>query len=197
MHEQKQRTPRTPLTPEELFYVVETKKLNQQQKLQEFKASQFYKMVNTANLILAAFLCYIIFSISLFCKWKPSAVEASKASHGDYNFETNSRAIVKLDLLLKDGTELHVKTSDLSSNPDKGDPIYIGSDFLFNKTLKVKLNTSSHTFWCENAYAFMTLAGFALAMGFFIYLIDKHLTINGLLTTLGLFALASLYFALV
>ena len=45
MHEHKQRTPRTPLTPEELFYVVETKKLHQQQKLQEFKSSQFYKII--------------------------------------------------------------------------------------------------------------------------------------------------------
>lgn len=197
MHEHKQRTPRTPLTPEELFYVVETKKLHQQQKLQEFKSSQFYKITNTINLILAAFLCYIIFSITLFCKWHQATVSSSRASHGDYNFETNSRDIIKLDLLLSDDTKLTVNTSNLSTNPIQGEVIYIGSDFLCNKTLKVKLNSSSSSFWCETAYAFITLAGFALIMGFFVYLVDKHLTVNGLLTTLGLFVLAILYFALV
>lgn len=197
MHEHKQRIPRTPLTPEELFYVVETKKLHQQQKLQEFKASQFYKILNTANLLLAALLCYIIFSITLFCKWNKATVITSRASHGDYDFATKSRDIIKLDLILNNGAALTVKTNDLHTNPSKEDVIFIGSDFLFNKTLKVKLQTNAHVFWCENAYAFITLAGFALFIGFFVYLVDKHLTVNGLLTTFGLFILANLYFVLV
>ena len=42
---------------------------------------------------------------------------------------------------------------------------------------------------------FITL--FVLCMGFFVYKVNKHLSIAGLLTVFGLFSLASLYFILI
>ena len=46
MQEQRKRKPRIPLTPEELFYVIELKKLKQAQKIAAFKASKFYNVLN-------------------------------------------------------------------------------------------------------------------------------------------------------
>jgi hypothetical protein len=63
--------------------------------------------------------------------------------------------------------------------------------------VKVKLANDDRCFWHFYTYPSLTVCVFALCLGFFAYKVNKHLSINGLLTVCGLFILASLYFVLI
>jgi len=196
MHEQPRRKPRIPLSPEELFYVIELKKIKQLQKLEAFKATWFFKIINRLNVFLAAFLTYCVISTLILCSWQKAYVLNALCKYGEYSSEMKQRTIEDIQLDLTSGEYIRLKTSDFFHKPQANDVVYVGRDFLFRKMLKVKFATDDQIFFGINSYAYLTVCGFALLMGFFIYKVNKHYTINGLLITLGMFTLACLYFVL-
>lgn len=195
--EQPRRKPRIPLSPTELYYFKELKKLRQAQKLETFKAGYFYKITNRVNIALAAFLTYGIISILTLNYWEKTHVASVMTSYGETRPDYPQRAIVELQVKTNSGESLVLKTNDLFDIPARNQEIYMGKDFLFHKTLKARLSFDERPFWCHETYARFTVCVFALAMGFFIYQVNKHLTVNGLLVTFGLFFLAAIYFILV
>lgn len=197
MQEQPRRKPRIPLSPEELFYVIELKKIKQIQKLEEFKATNFYKITNRLNIFLAAFLTYCILSIFILCTWQKTYIEIATFNYGSTYSQKRQHGISEIQLKTTSGELIVVKTENLSEPPKKMEEIFLGKDLLFKKTLKVKLINNENAFWSTNSYASLTVCSFALIIGFFIYKVNKHLTVNGLLMTFGLFTLASLYFILI
>jgi hypothetical protein len=197
MHEQPRRKPRIHLSPEELFYVIELKKIKQLQKLEAFKATLFFKIINRLNIFFAAFLTYCILSILILSSWQKAYVSHAICKYDDYIPEMKQRTIGDIQLDLTSGEYIHIITSNLFHKPQANDVVFVGKDFLFRKTLKVKFETEDQVFFGVNSYADLTVCGFALLMGFFIYKVNKHYTINGLFITLSMFMLASFYFVLV
>ena len=197
MQEQPRRKPRTPLSPEELFYVIELKKIRQFEKLEKFKATAFYKITNRVNIFLAGFLTYCIISILILSSWQTTYVLWAECEYGPYDPAKRQRTISEVRLNTTSNEILTIRTDNLFTQPKKLDEIYLGKDLIFNKTMKVKLVQEENVFWSVNAYASLTVCTFALVLGFFIYQVNKHQTVNGLLMTTGLFVLASLYFILV
>jgi hypothetical protein len=53
--EQPKRKPRTPLSKEELFYVKEIKKLKELRRIEDFKKTIFFKILNRTNIVLSGF----------------------------------------------------------------------------------------------------------------------------------------------
>lgn len=197
MQEQSKRKPRVPLTAEELFYVVELKKLKKEQNLQIFKSSRFYKITNRINIVLAAFLTYAIFSNLMLCYWQPDYVARAVCAYAGYDKEAKKRSIGEIDLYLTSGNYVKVRTEKLFVPPVQNETVFIGRDFLFNKIVKVHFVKAARSFWNENAYASTMVCALSLIIGFFVYLVNKHLTVNGLLMCMGFFILAALYFILV
>jgi hypothetical protein len=195
--EQPRRKPRIPLSPTELYYFIELKKLRQAQKIETFKASLFYKATNRINISLAAILSYCIISILILNYWQKTYITSVLTTYGETKDYNHKRTIGELQIKTTSGELMILKTDDLFEIPEKNQAIYLGKDFLFGKIIKAKLSFDERPFWCHEAYASFTVCLFALAMGFFIYKVNKHLTINGLLVTFGLFFLASLYFVLI
>lgn len=197
MQEQPKRKPRIPLTPEELFYVVELKKLKQEQNLQAFKSSWFYKFINRVNILFAAFLTYAIISNLMLCYWQPDYVAKAVCTYAGFDPEVKKRSIGEMDLYLTSGHYVKVRADKLYQAPQQNETVFLGRDFLFHKIVKVHFVKEARSFWNENAYASTMVCSLALIIGFFVYLINKHLTVNGLLMCLGFFVLATLYFILV
>ncbi len=195
--EQPRRKPRIPLSPSELYYFIELKKLKQTQKIEKFKASFFYKLTNRVNIFLVSILTYCLISIFMLNYWDTAYISTIKTTYGGMNPDNHRRSIAELKITTTSGEEILVKTNALFDLPQPNQEIYIGKDFLFGRILKVKLAYDERPFWSVNSYAKVTLCFFALGMGFFIYNVNKHLTINGLLAALGLFLLASSYFVIV
>ena len=195
--EQPRRKQRVPLSPTELYYFIELKKLKQAQKIERFKASPIYKFINRTNIVLVAVLTYGLLSILILNYWQKSYILKVRSSYGPYNPQTREQTISELKIDITSGEHVVIKTDDLFEMPKPHQEIYIGKDFLFNKIVKAKLNYDERSFWTINSYAHLTVSCFAMIMGFFIYKVDKHLTINGLLVTFGLLLLAGFYFLLV
>jgi len=195
--EQPRRKPRTPLSPTELYYFIELKKLKQAQKIETFKTSFFYKLTNRVNIALAAILTYCLLSILILNYWQKTYILKTISTYGETKPHNFKRTISELQIKTTSGEHIIVKTDDLFDLPLNNQEIFIGKDFVFGKILKAKLAYDERPFWSINAYASFTVCSFALGMGFFIYKVNKHLTINGLLVTFGLFFLASLYFVMI
>jgi len=197
MKEQPRRKPRIPLSPEELFYVKEIKQFKELKRIQDFKNSSFYKVINKINIALVAFLSYCLLSILVCCHWQKNYVSHINCSYGVFNRTENAREITEIQITAIDGTFVPIKTSKLYQAPKHFEGFYIGRDFVFNKIIKAKLGFDDRTFWHIYTYPSFIVIVFALSLGFFVYRVNKHLSVNGLLTVCGLFFLASLYFVMI
>ena len=195
--EQPRRKQRIPLSPEELYYFIKLKKLKEVKKLEQFKATSFYKVFNSINIFLAGLVTYCLLSIVVLSTWQETLITNYTIRLGELVPENEQFTISEIHLETMSGNELSIKTSYLFQQPTKYQPIFLGKDFIFHKTLKAKLSYDSRDFWSINAYASLSVCIFALAIGFYIYIYNLHLTANGLLTAFGLFGLASLYFILI
>jgi hypothetical protein len=195
--ESSRRKPRIPLSAEELFYLKKIKELKEIEKIQKFKLSAFYKYINSINIFLIAFLSYCLLSILMTGYWQKSEIVKVKTHHGKYNKVKSCASIIDIELTTSTSEQLIIVTNELYQEPKIGDVIYLGKDYLLNKTLRVRLIHDERDFWNKNAYPILVVILFALTIGVFIYIINKHLTINGLLTAFALFLLSSLYYVLV
>ncbi|MBI3520047.1 MAG: hypothetical protein HY062_11915 [Bacteroidetes bacterium] len=195
--EQLKRKPRIPLSPEELYYVKKIKQLKELKKIADFKATFFYKITNRINIVLAGFLSYCVLSILICCHWQTSYISDVKCSFGEFDPLVQKRPITELEITTLSGEFIPIKTSGLYQSPQKNEVIYIGRDLLFNRVLKAKLGYDDRSFWHFYTYPIFAVIVFALAMGFFIYKVNRHLSINGLLTVFGLFVLSSIYFIMI
>ncbi len=195
--EQSRRKQRVPLSPEELYYFKQIKKLKNQEKIEAFKATLFYKVLNRVNIVFAGFLTYAILSTLLLCNWEQCTITRQVSSFGALVKETQQHTISDVDLSLNTGEEVHLKTNDLFEHPEEKQIVHVGRDVLFHKIIKVKFVFDDRSFWNVNAYASLSVCIFAMVLGLFIYQVNKHLSINGLLMALCLFSLASLYFIVV
>jgi hypothetical protein len=197
MEEQPRRKQRIPLSPEELYYFKQIKQLKELKRIEDLKNTKFYKIINKVNIALAAFLSYCLLSILICCHWQKTYVSSTNSSYGEFNREENARPVTELQITAIDGTFVPIKTSELYQVPQHFEGFYIGRDFLFNKIIKAKLGFDDRTFWHIYTYPSFIVIVFALCMGFFVYRVNKHLSVNGLLTVCGLFFLASLYFVMI
>ena len=195
--ERPQRKPRVSLTPEELYYFVKLKKLKQVEKLEKFKATFFYKLFNCINIFLAGLITYFILSILILNTWEQTYIATYSLSWGGIKPENNQRTISELQIKAITGEDMQIKTDYLFKEPKINQLLFIGKDLIFNKTLKAKLSYDDRAFWANNSYASLSVCFFVLIIGLFIYKINMHLSVNGLLTVFGLFSLASIYFLLI
>ncbi len=195
--EQSRRKSRIPLSPEELYYFKKLKQLKELKRIEDLKKTTFYKIINRVNIVLVAFLSYCLLSILICCHWQKSYVSSTNCSYGEFNKEMKARPITEMQITAYDGLLVPFKTNDIYRAPQKNEAFYIGRDLIFNKVLKTKLAFDNRTFWHIYTYPSFIVIIFALGLGFFIYKVNKHLSINGLLTVCGLFFLASLYFVMI
>lgn len=194
MQEQPRRKPRIPLSPEELFYMLELRKLKQAQKLQSFKASTFYKLMNLANIVLVALVTYTILSIVTLCVWQKTEVVQVKCSYERYSKDPSKTLISELEMYDVNDNHLSLKTSNLHQCPQKNDNIFLGKDVFFGKILKVCIGQNEDSYWTIFSYAAISLSVFALLISFFIYKVNMHLTIHGLVMSFAILMVATLYF---
>jgi hypothetical protein len=195
--EQPRRKQRIPLSPEELHYFIKLKKLKEVKKLEQFKATSFYKVFNTLNIVLAAVVTYCVLSILILTTWQKTYIQNYAITLGKLVPEIDQYTISEIHLQTMSGNEFTIKTDYLFKEPKTYQTVFLGKDYVFHKTLKAKLSYDNRAFWSINAYAALSVCLFALGIGFYIYHYNKHLTVNGLLTAFGLFGLACLYFILI
>ncbi len=191
------RKERVPLSPEELHYFIKLKKLKKQQQLEEFKATDFYKIISYCNIFLIALVTYFVLTILISCSWSSDKITALTTTRGEYNRENQQRTVSDVIVSTPSITDLHIVTQSLYQEPAIDQTIFIGKDWIFRKTLKAKFQYDDRAFWENKTYPALLLCSVSLIISLFVYKANLHLTFNGLLTTLAMLSLSSLYFIFV
>lgn len=195
IEEQPKRRQRNPLSAEELHYFIKLKQLKQTEKIETFKKSIFFKSFNMINVLLSALLAYYICSVLFVCHWKNDTItHVSVSRSGPFNQANGQRSIAEVNLETTGEKNFTIKTDLFFTEPLPEQSILIGKDVVFGKILKVKFSNDDRLFWNINTYPSFSLSIMVLLLGMFIYAVNKHLTVNGLLIAFGLFFLANLYF---
>lgn len=194
MEEQPKRKPRIPLSPEELFYFKQLKKLKEIERVDKFKSTRFYVFFNRCNIVLSAIVSYCILSILILTQWQSHTLSTVNCRIGEFDRETQTRAIHEVNALYDDYNQITLQTKGLKVCPNSKQIIYIGKDYIFGKIIKAKFTIASSTFWTIYSYAVLSVCFFAMGLSIFIYIVNKHLSVNGLLTVFGLLSLATMYF---
>jgi hypothetical protein len=178
-----------------LHYFIKLKQLKQTEKIENFKQSIFFKTFNISNVILSALLAYYIFSVLFGCAWQNDTIKhVSVSRSGAFNKDNGQRSIVEVNLETLEEGNFTIKTNLFFTEPLTEQSISIGKDVVFGKILKVKFSNDERFFWNINTYPSFSLSIMVILLGMFIYAVNKHLTVNGLLIAFGLFFLANLYF---
>ncbi len=148
--EQPRRKPRVPLSPEELYYYKKIKQLNELKRVDDFKKTSFYKIVNTLNIILAAFLAYCVLSVLICSRWEQLQLASANCIYGQNDTEVGNRSIVEIQLLATTGELIPIKTSNLFEPPKQNAIFFVGfkvykiSSF-WDKSLRIV--TDTHAFF--------------------------------------------------
>jgi len=193
--EQPKRRQRNPLSAEELKYLIKLKILKQEEKVDAFKGTKFYKTFNFFNIILYSILSYYIFSVCFACNWQEEIIKnVSYSRRGGFVANAEHYSITEVELETYSGKYFVVKTDLFFAEPAVFQHIYIGRDFVFNKIIKTKFCGDDREFWNLKTYPSFILCSFSLLLGLYIYRLDRHLNVNGLLMAFGLFFLSCLYF---
>jgi hypothetical protein len=195
IEEQPKRRQRNPLSAEELHYFIKLKQLKQTQKIETFKKSNFFKSFNMLNVLLVALLAYYICSVLFVCHWKNDTItHVSVSRSGPFHQANGQRSIAEVNLETTGEKNFTIKTDLFFTEPLPEQSISVGKDVVFGKILKVKFSNDDRLFWNINTYPSFSLSIMVLLLGMFIYAVNKHFTVNGLLIAFGLFFLANLYF---
>jgi hypothetical protein len=193
--EKSKRRQSNPLSAEELHYFIKLKQLKQTEKIEVFKQSIFFKTFNALNVILTALLAYYIFSVLFGCAWQNDSItHVSVSRSGPFHEANGQRSIAEVNLETTGEKKFTIKTDLFFTEPLPKQSTSVGKDVVFGKILKVKFSKDDRLFWNSNTYPSFSLSIMVLLLGMFIYAVNKHLTVNGLLIAFGLFFLANLYF---
>jgi len=188
------RRPRVPLSPEELFYFIQLKKLRKTEQVLAFKATRYYKGLNSVNITIVVLITYIVLSAFFLCSWQKNYILELKTV-GQYNAAAARREIINMSIRTTNGELIELSTSNLYELPRKFDAVWVGRDFLFGKILKGKLQGHREGYLHANLFPVFFISFFVIAVVFMVYYFNLHLTRYGLTAITILLGLALLYVA--
>ena len=187
------RKNRVPLSPEELYYFIQLKKLRKTQELQAFRRTKYYKNLNRVNVFFVFIISYIVFSAFFLCRWEKTHVLSLYTSYEPVSTGTDKRSISDVHLQTENGLDLSLKTSELYAVPKKDETVWIGRDFLFGKILKARLYIDGEEYFHIGVYPLFFVCLFVMFIVCFIYQLNMHLTKHGLVGITTLLGLAFIY----
>lgn len=191
------RRARTPLSPEELFYFIELKKLLKQEQRLLFKKTRYYRNLSLINITYVFLISYIVMSAFCLCRWHKAYVLNVDSSYAAAVPGLSQRPFSDVYINTVAGEYLSLKTRGLYELPKKFDEIWVGTDFLFGKTLKARLFRDGSDYFHFNMYPLFFVCAFVMLLVYVIYSFNLHLTRHGLTGITTLLSLAFMYIVFV
>ncbi len=133
----KKRPPRIPFTPEEVSDFVKLKKYKERAKIEKFKRTKIYKVLNAFNVISIIIYTEIIFAFLGSCNFSGHYVQSSTGYFGEETKggkRTNSAALLKMI----NGKEYDISIHDTCTLPANFSKVFVGKDWLLQKEVKVR-----------------------------------------------------------
>ena len=174
--EGKKRSPRIPLTPEEVAELIEIKKIREFNKLKKFKKTRRFKVLNYFNVFCFFVFCELIFSFFGPCFFKK---HFSKNIRAIYTIEFNAdsqRKISELEITDINDKKYNININDFIEEPLKYSSFIVFKDYLLQKEIKVCINNSEKYYWIQSASPILFISVFLVfyALIFYTYNLNQN-----------------------
>lgn len=131
------RPPRIPFSPEEVQDFIKLKNFRERAKIEKFKRTKIYKVLNAFNVISIIIYTEIIFAFLGSCNFSGHYV-LSTTVYYDEEIKGGKRAYSTAVFKMVNGEEYDVSIHDTCPLPAKFSKIYIGQDWLLKKYVKIR-----------------------------------------------------------
>jgi len=191
------RPRRTPLSSEDVAHVIAVKRWREFKKLQRFKRSGHFKLLNLFNV-----LCIFVYFELLFCYFGPCHYQvhysAKRTARYGYFYTPAGRPVVAdIDVHGVDGHVYTYIIDDFIDLPPQRFRFTIGKDFLLQKKLKGTIENLDGDYRLFSASPVLFLCMFVIAIFLFAFSFDMNqkayslnaLTVLNVLTFTGILCL--------
>lgn len=167
--EANKRPRRIPRTSEEVNYFIKLRKKREFLELKKFKLSSTFKILNIFNVASLFIYLELIFCYLGPCHYQTHYTYQVNAHMGNQHQANGKTIISDIDLYSLDGIIYNLIIDDFIQVPPKFTSFKVGKDFLFQKSLKVVLNTSSKSFRIFSASPILFLSIFLSLVSLLVY----------------------------
>ncbi|MBA2611284.1 MAG: hypothetical protein H0U95_04880 [Bacteroidetes bacterium] len=177
MEEGKKRQPRIPLTPEEVAELVEIKKIRAFNKLQRFKSSRIYKVLNCFNVLCFFIFCELIISFYGPCHYQIHYTKNVLVSFSDKKDENGKRRISDIVIIDVQDKTYKLMVNEFIETPLKYTAFKVGKDYLLQREIKAFVNTSENYYRIQKASPILFLSVFLgiFSLIFFSYNLNQNI----------------------
>lgn len=151
------RPPRQPLSAEEVREMVQLKKLRQYFKIEKFKKTRNYKILNTLNIAYMILFTEIIVSFLGSANSSVQILESVKVYYGKEIID-GKRIISSAEFKTTEGALYDVGINDVCEMPKAKQEIVVGRDWLLRKDVKVKIETSQKDFFVIKSFPLLFIS---------------------------------------
>lgn len=174
-NEGKKRSPRTPLSPEEVAELVLLKKIREHKKIEKFRETKTYKFSNIFNVA-----CFFLYCELFFCFLGPAHYQTHyckqvMVNYGDRGYG-RERLISSIKLIGVNERQYEFTVNDIVAPPPKFSAFEIGRDFILQKEIKGCFSGSEKQFRIQRASPILFLSVFVgiFSFIFFFYNLNQN-----------------------
>ena len=153
----KKRPPRIPFSPEEVADFKKLKKYRERAKIEKFKRSKIYKVLNAFNVISIIIYTEIIFAFLGSCNFSGHYVLSSVGYAREETIggkRTNSAALLKM----VNGKEYDISIHDTCTLPKSCSKVYVGKDWLLQKEVKVRFEMGDKDRYIKRSFPLLFIS---------------------------------------
>lgn len=171
--EGKKRQPRIPLTPEEVADLILIKKIKEHHRLQAFKGTRRYKILNLFNVVSFFIYCELVCCIIGPCHYQTHFSRNIVTEYGEH-LPGNKRVIEGLKLIGVNGNQYELSVHEYIPAPTRYSAFDIGKDFLLQKEIKGVVETSEKSYLTQLAFPLFFLSVFVGIFSFIFFFFDLN-----------------------
>jgi hypothetical protein len=180
--ESNKRPPRIPLTPDEVKEFIRFKKFKERARIERFKKTRTYKILNAFNVISIIIYTEIIFAFLGSCNFAPHYILSTTVYTGD-EIIGGKRIFSSATFRMVNGKEYDVSIRDTVSLPNipgksyTPAKLYVGKDWILRKEIKVRLEMGEKDYFIKRSFPLLFIS---ILFGFvtfvlFGYNMNQHL----------------------
>lgn len=155
--ETNKRPPRIPLTPDEVKDFIKLKKYKERAKIERFKKTNTYKVLNVFNVICVIIYTEIIFAFLGSCNFTTHYIKSVTSNYGS-EIKGGKRVFGSALFTTVNDKEYEVGINDTIALPKKLTGLRVGSDWLLKKEVKVRFKKGGKDFYIKRSFPLLFIS---------------------------------------
>jgi hypothetical protein len=155
--ETNKRPPRIPLTPDEVKDFIKLKKYKERAKIERFKKTNTYKVLNVFNVICIIIYTEVIFAFLGSCNFTTHYIKSNTFNYGS-EIKGGKRVFSSVVFTTVNDKEYEVGVNDTSALPKNFTGLRVGSDWLLRKEVKVRFKKGGKDFYIKRSFPLLFIS---------------------------------------